>query len=177
LDLLLPKLDGFEVLKALQQQAQFNNTPVIIYSNLAKPESMQKAKDLSVPDYYVKSQTDVGDLCTRIQKLLIEAPTKGRNQILQSNSLDVSGQFKTMDHSAFKAFLKEKEQESGLIIRSELTGNYGDDLALLARLQGFLNDTPALGQKRYAVAKASPKLHEKYIDDFNSGIIWQNNEV
>ena len=70
LDLLLPKMDGFEVLESLKQKMDLTKTPVIIYSNLSKPDSIEKAKDLNVKDYYVKAQTQVEELCERIQSML-----------------------------------------------------------------------------------------------------------
>ncbi len=70
LDLLLPKLNGFEVLGQLRQEAGLSKTPVIIYSNLNKPESVNQAKELQVTDYYVKAQTKIDDLCLRIDEIL-----------------------------------------------------------------------------------------------------------
>lgn len=70
LDLLLPKLGGFEVLESLKRQMDLTKTPVIIYSNLNKPDSFEKAKNLNINDYYVKSQTQIEELCERIQSIL-----------------------------------------------------------------------------------------------------------
>lgn len=70
LDLLLPKLDGFEVLQSLKQQMDLTKTPVVIYSNLNKPDSIERARNLNVSSYYVKAQTQIEELCQRIQDIL-----------------------------------------------------------------------------------------------------------
>ena len=70
LDLLLPKMGGFEVLEALKEQMDLTKTPVVIYSNLSKPESIEKAKGLNVNNFFIKSQTQVDELCERIQSIL-----------------------------------------------------------------------------------------------------------
>src|SRR5688572_33132735 len=42
LDVLMPKLDGFEVLKRLKAEAEFKATPVIMLTNLGQKEDIEK---------------------------------------------------------------------------------------------------------------------------------------
>lgn len=70
LDLMLPKMGGFEVLGSLKEQIDLSKTPVVIYSNLSKPEALAKAKSLNVEDFFIKSQTQIDDVCQRVQSLL-----------------------------------------------------------------------------------------------------------
>lgn len=70
LDLLLPKMDGFEVLETLKEHMDLTKTPVVIYTNLSKPESIEKAKNFNINDFYVKAQTQIDELCERVQNLL-----------------------------------------------------------------------------------------------------------
>ena len=46
LDLILPKLNGFEVLKKLKEDAEIQNTPVIVLTNLENLEDVEKALEL-----------------------------------------------------------------------------------------------------------------------------------
>lgn len=71
LDLLLPKMDGFEVLKALKADPKLKSTPVIVLSNLGDTASMEKAKKLGADDYFVKADTDLSVLEEKINKILI----------------------------------------------------------------------------------------------------------
>jgi DNA-binding response OmpR family regulator len=71
LDLMLPKMNGFEVLQAIQEKNDLSKTPVVIYSNLNKPEAVQQARhDYNIQEYYTKAQTQVDDLCARVEQLI-----------------------------------------------------------------------------------------------------------
>jgi len=70
LDLLLPKMNGFDYLKFLKADASVKNTPVIVLSNLGDEESVNKAKGLGALDYYIKSDTDLTTLDEKVKKLL-----------------------------------------------------------------------------------------------------------
>lgn len=71
LDLMLPKISGFELLQTIQQNSDLTKTPVVIYSNLNKPEAVQQARDdYNIQEYYAKAQTQVDELCARVEQLL-----------------------------------------------------------------------------------------------------------
>lgn len=56
-DIIMPKLDGFAVLSALKESS--NKTTIIVLSNLGQQEDIEKAKQLGVRDYMVKSNTPI----------------------------------------------------------------------------------------------------------------------
>jgi DNA-binding response OmpR family regulator len=70
LDLLLPKLDGFGVLKKLRSSAdpELAKTAVLVVSNLSDSNSIQWAKDYGVLEYYIKSDIELGILGNRIER-------------------------------------------------------------------------------------------------------------
>jgi two-component system OmpR family response regulator len=67
LDLGLPKLDGFEVLKRLRRRNQ--SLPVLILSGREKPEEKVQGLDLGADDYLVKPFS-LGELQARVRALL-----------------------------------------------------------------------------------------------------------
>lgn len=69
LDLLLPKMNGFDFLKNLKNNPGLKNIPVIVLSNLGE-ENVQKAKDLGAIDYFVKSDTSLEVLKEKVLKIL-----------------------------------------------------------------------------------------------------------
>ena len=71
LDLLLPKVDGFGVLKALKADPKLKSIPVIVLSNLGDVDNIEKAKKLGADDYFVKADTDLSVLSEKIKKILI----------------------------------------------------------------------------------------------------------
>lgn len=62
LDLVMPKMSGFEVLEKMSIDPQISRIPVVVASNLGQDSDIQKAKNLGIRDYYVKVQTSVDDL-------------------------------------------------------------------------------------------------------------------
>jgi len=57
LDLILPGISGFDVLKKIKEDPELSNIPVVVLSNLASKEDKEKAKELGAVDYMVKAQT------------------------------------------------------------------------------------------------------------------------
>lgn len=72
LDLLLPKVHGFEVLKRIRSYPDQSvaETPVIVLSNLSDEKDIETAKALKITDYMVKSQTTNEDVLKKAQELL-----------------------------------------------------------------------------------------------------------
>jgi len=54
LDLLLPKVDGFEVLKVLKGDDVTNSIPIIVLTAKAEEEDRQRAMDLGADNYMTK---------------------------------------------------------------------------------------------------------------------------
>ncbi len=70
LDLLLPKVDGFEVLRQLRTAPATKNLPVIILSNLGSDEDKQKTDALGATHFYVKALMDPKKLVVEVKTLL-----------------------------------------------------------------------------------------------------------
>lgn len=70
LDLVMPKMTGFEVLAEMKAVKDLKDIPVIILSNLGQDEDHKKAMELGAVDYYVKSDADLSTITKKIQKIL-----------------------------------------------------------------------------------------------------------
>src|SRR3989338_5536874 len=62
LDLIMPTQDGFETLKILKSDPELEKIPVVIMSNLAQEEDMQRTKELGAIDYLVKANITMEDM-------------------------------------------------------------------------------------------------------------------
>ncbi|OGK22068.1 hypothetical protein A2866_05830 [Candidatus Roizmanbacteria bacterium RIFCSPHIGHO2_01_FULL_39_8] len=67
LDIIMPKMDGFEVLKELKKDPNLNLIPVIIFSTLGQEADIRKGLDLGAKDYINKSFFDFETLYKKIQ--------------------------------------------------------------------------------------------------------------
>ena len=69
LDLLLPKLNGFDVCNALMRDNLTRHVPILIISTLDKPESIEKAKQCGARNF-MKKPYNLEELLREIKRLL-----------------------------------------------------------------------------------------------------------
>lgn len=72
LDLLMPRKDGFEVLKEMKINSKLINIPVIVLSNLGGDEDIKKALSLGADDYFVKTQHPMNEIVDKIKNYFAE---------------------------------------------------------------------------------------------------------
>lgn len=70
LDLILPGMDGFEVLANLKKDPQLSKIPVIILSNLGQREDIDKGLKMGAIDYLIKAHFTPGEIIDRIDRIL-----------------------------------------------------------------------------------------------------------
>ena len=70
LDLILPKMDGFQVLKDLKSGAGTKDIPVIVLTNLESADDVGKVIALGATTYLVKSNYELGDIVEKIKEIL-----------------------------------------------------------------------------------------------------------
>lgn len=70
LDLLMPKLPGIDVLRALKNDPATAGIPVLILSNSSRDEDKQQAVQLGAAAYYVKANLSLKELAAQIERLV-----------------------------------------------------------------------------------------------------------
>lgn len=70
LDIMMPKVDGFNVLDILHNTQETRHVKVIMMSALSSEKDIKKAKELGVDDYLVKSQVTMADVVNTVKKHL-----------------------------------------------------------------------------------------------------------
>ncbi len=70
LDLMLPTLNGYEILEAKQKDKTIASIPVIIISNSGQPFEINRAITLGAKDYIVKAQIEPEEVSMKIQSAL-----------------------------------------------------------------------------------------------------------
>ncbi|MDO8509649.1 MAG: response regulator [bacterium] len=70
LDILLPKLDGFAVLKKLKEDADTRDIPVILLTNLGQKDDVQKGLDMGAVDYLIKAHFKPSEVVDKVRKVL-----------------------------------------------------------------------------------------------------------
>ena len=70
LDVMMPKLNGFDVLDILRNTPATRNVHIIMLTALSQPKDAERAKELGADDFLVKSQVVIGDVVARIKHQL-----------------------------------------------------------------------------------------------------------
>ncbi len=68
LDLILPSINGFEVLKKIKENPKTSAIPVIILSNLGQKEDVERALNGGAKDYLIKANFTLDEILDKIRK-------------------------------------------------------------------------------------------------------------
>ena len=67
LDAMMPKISGFDVLDILRNTPETGNIKIVMLTALSQPKDKERAENLGVDDYMVKSQVVIGDVVERVK--------------------------------------------------------------------------------------------------------------
>jgi DNA-binding response OmpR family regulator len=70
LDLILPGIDGFEVLSRIKADISISNIPVIILSNLGQREDIERGLKIGAVDYMIKAHFTPAEIISKIASIL-----------------------------------------------------------------------------------------------------------
>lgn len=70
LDLILPKMNGFDVLAKLKSLDETKNIPVIVMTNLENIENVERAIEAGATTYLCKAQYSLGEILEKIRRTL-----------------------------------------------------------------------------------------------------------
>lgn len=77
LDVRLPgDVDGFEILRAIKQNDDFKQIPVVMLTNEGELQKVEKGMDLGAVDYIVKAATDLNKLPEVVERWIIKEESK-----------------------------------------------------------------------------------------------------
>lgn len=67
LDAMMPKISGFDVLDILRNTPETANIRIVMLTALSQPKDKERAEQLGVDEYLVKSQVVISDVVERIR--------------------------------------------------------------------------------------------------------------
>ena len=70
LDIVMPYMDGLEVLKEIQKDVSLKNVPVILLTNLSQKEEVEQGIKLGARDYLIKSHFTPSEVLEKISQYL-----------------------------------------------------------------------------------------------------------
>lgn len=72
LDIIMPKMDGFSVLKALRENDVTKDKPVMLLTNLGQEEDVKRGNELGAVGYLVKANITPAEVVAKVKEKLAE---------------------------------------------------------------------------------------------------------
>ncbi len=69
LDIMLPKMNGFEVLEEVNKDEELKKIPIILLTNINQQEDIKRAYDLGVEDYIIKTFFTPNEVVEKIKSI------------------------------------------------------------------------------------------------------------
>ncbi|HEY4510560.1 MAG TPA: response regulator [Candidatus Paceibacterota bacterium] len=70
LDIILPGIDGYEVLRRIKGNVKLKNIPVILFTNLGQKEDMEMGRSLGAEDFLLKAHFTLDEVLMKIKKYI-----------------------------------------------------------------------------------------------------------
>lgn len=68
LDIIMPKMNGFEVMEKMNEDEELKKVPIIVISNSGQPVELDKAKKMGAKDWLIKTEFDPKTVIEKVQK-------------------------------------------------------------------------------------------------------------
>ena len=68
LDIIMPKMGGFEVMEAMNKNKKLEKIPIIVISNSGQPVELDRAQKLGAKDWLIKTEFDPQEVIDKVVK-------------------------------------------------------------------------------------------------------------
>ncbi len=155
LDIIMPVMDGYTVLREIRKDPQLKDTLVVIFSNLGQEEEITKGLQLGADDYLVKSNLTPTELVGKVEKVLAKGHSDQGNNLKHIRALIIE------DTKDIIELYTARFATEGFEYKVAENGAWGLKLAQQEAWDIILLDLmmPALdGMEALATIRATPKL-------------------
>jgi CheY-like chemotaxis protein len=121
LDLMLPKINGIEVLKQLRANPTFNATPIVVFSNAAQPRTVEDAWTAGATLVLSKSNTSPKQLVESVRSVLANSSASGKGVDDSQNHCNDMNEAKLPVGNTGGILLVENNPESRALVSHLLT--------------------------------------------------------
>lgn len=135
-DLVMPKMDGFEVIKVLRSGGYNKDLKIIIFSNLSQKEDREKALKLGADGFIVKSEFTPSALVEEVKRLMGQFSEEQKNEEIRNGNEEPikNNEGKKIllieDEDVFVEMFGEKLRQDGFQVEVAKNGAWGMKEAL-----------------------------------------------
>ncbi|MCF7860439.1 response regulator [Patescibacteria group bacterium] len=70
LDLILPKIDGFDIIKRVKGDEELSDLPIFIFTDLSDEDSKRRSLDIGADYYFIKEEFDTYEFAEKVKKII-----------------------------------------------------------------------------------------------------------
>lgn len=70
LDLILPKIDGFEIIKRLKDEEELMYIPIFVFTDLSDEDSKARSLQMGAEYYFIKEEIDSYQFAEKVKKII-----------------------------------------------------------------------------------------------------------
>lgn len=70
LDLILPKIDGFEIIKRMKDESELMDVPIFIFTDLSDEDSKARSLQMGAEYYFIKEEFDTYQFAEKVKKII-----------------------------------------------------------------------------------------------------------
>lgn len=70
LDIVMPKMDGMEVMERVNKDEELKKIPIVIISNSGQPVEIERIKELGAKDWLIKTEFDSVEVLEKVIKYI-----------------------------------------------------------------------------------------------------------
>jgi len=75
LDIVMPKMDGIEMLTAVKKEEKLKNIPIVLLTNLGQETDITRGMELGALDYFVKAHFTPSEVVKKVEALFVKLQT------------------------------------------------------------------------------------------------------
>lgn len=166
LDIIMPYLDGYEVLKAVRKDPFIKDLLIVVLSNLGQEEEIIKGMQLGADDYLVKSDLTPSQLVEKIEKVM----ARGRTD---THAVQPTRVLLIEDTADIVDLYRHRFEKEGFVCTVAENGAWGVKVEQAEPIDIILLDIlmPAMnGLEVLATLRATPKLEKIPIIIFSNSV-------
>jgi DNA-binding response OmpR family regulator len=156
LDLVLPEMDGFEIIRKVRKDEKLDDVVIIPFSNLAQEENKEKAEEMGANGFIAKSEYTPGQLVEKVGKLLkeIEEDSEGKSQKGKKEEKGKSGKSDKKDDKEKEIKKNKRISGQGDILMIEDENVFAEVFGVKLENKGFEVKTTETAKNGLAEASA-----------------------
>ena len=128
LDIVMPKVNGYEVLEKIHNDPELSSIPVIVISNSGQEVELEKVKDFGAVDYLIKASFEPNEVLEKINRYLVSPVKMSKSEDTGKDKAVENGLYSVLvveDDKFLRDLLSLKLKKEGFKVSEAFDGEEG----------------------------------------------------